>query len=319
MKPVLLFIALAVTVSPGTYSWKQAMPPGTGCFQEECIEGQWPLAIAPVKAFGEKLWMVGQKKVWSSTDGVKWSGQTKADWEERISFPTVYFKDQMLMMGGLIYQTRTMANDIWTSEDGSKWMKVKDHAEWSPRKGHELIEFNNKLWLIGGASAVDEFRAGKDFLNDVWVSDYGLTWTLVTSDSGLPAVDNPNVVVFQNKMWLIGGGGIAHTWNSADGKNWTKVVEQPEWAPRWDYGILVFDDKLWVFGGREADPRKAYNDLWHSADGIHWFSQDEHAPWTPRSGGHSIVFKDRLWIFSGKHTGSTHNWNKDIWVMQRDQ
>lgn len=252
--------------------------------------------------------------MWSSSDGIKWESKPKADWEERISFPRVFFKGRLLAMGGLIYQTSTMANDVWASEDGFTWKKVRDHAEWSPRKGHELVEFNNRLWLIGGATSVDQYKSGKDFVNDVWVSDNGMNWNVVTTNGGWPAIDNPRVIVFQNKMWLISGGGLENVWNSTDGETWTKIGK-PNWAPRWDNGVEVYDNKLWVYGGREANPRNAFNDVWTSDDGIDWRLEQEHAPWTPRSGGNSVVFKDQLWIFAGKHTGSTHNWNKDIWVM----
>lgn len=317
MKPVFIVILLSVFPGSATYTWQQMSPPGNGCFQDECVEGQWPMGIVPVAAFDDQLWMVGQTRAWSSLNGTTWTARPKADWQERISFPTVYFKGKLLSMGGLIYQSRTLANDIWASADGNTWALVKQHATWTPRKGHELVQFNDRLWLIGGARSVDEDRAGKDFINDVWVSDDGLDWKPVTSNAGFPAVDNPQVVVFNNRMWLLGGAGLEHVWHSGDGRKWERVEEQPGWLPRWENGALAFDDKLWIFGGHESDKRKAYNDAWYSSDGVHWQRLTEHAPWSARSGGASIVFNNQLWLFAGKHTGSQHNWNKDIWAMTK--
>lgn len=64
MKSILLFIAFSISCNylgnvDASYSWKQAIPPGTGCHQDECVEGQWPMAITPLNAFDNKLWMVG--------------------------------------------------------------------------------------------------------------------------------------------------------------------------------------------------------------------------------------------------------------------
>ena len=129
---------------------------------------------------------------------------------------------------------------------------------------------------------------------------------------------NPQVVVFKEKLWLIGGQGSSDIWNSPDGKVWTKVADESPWQDRYDYGAIAFDNLLWVFAGRERNPRNAYNDVWFSPDGQHWIRQTNEAPWTRRSGNFSVVFDSKLFLYGGKHTGHPDGFSGDIWTMQRD-
>lgn len=318
MKYIALLIASFALSSPGPYRWEQALPPGHGCFQEDCVEGQWPMALLPVRAFGDQLWMTGQNKSWSSTDGIHWTAHTKDDWGERIGGQVVYFKEGLWMYGGMKYATSEFTNEIWYSTDGSNWVLQAARGKWSPRKSHQLIVFSNRLWLFGGDISVDKDKAPTDFANDAWVSDDGLRWTLVTANLPWAKRGSPRMEVFKNELWMFGGQGMADIWHSKDGIQWDKIPAEAPWMARYDQGTAVFDDKVWVYGGREAEPRNAYNDVWSSDDGIHWTVFMNHAPWTPRSGVHSTVFNNKLWIYAGKHTGAPDNWNKDIWVMSRN-
>jgi hypothetical protein len=54
-----------------TGTWALTIPAGKGRFPEACGEGQWPMAIVPLVGLGGKLWMVGEKSIWSSRDGIR--------------------------------------------------------------------------------------------------------------------------------------------------------------------------------------------------------------------------------------------------------
>lgn len=58
-------------------------------------------------------------------------------------------------------------NDIWNSADGKNWNQ-EGNTPWSPRKGHVIVEYKNKLWLFGGADQVDANASPTRYLNDVW-------------------------------------------------------------------------------------------------------------------------------------------------------
>ncbi len=300
------------------YKWTQVAPPGSGTHQHEWKPGTYPSAVVPVAGFGNDLWMIGQKKSWTSKDGIKWHAFDKHDWGERISMAHISFNNRLWVIGGMDYATNTFLNEIWSSKDGKEWALAANHAEWSPRKGQSLVEFQNKLWLFGGEISVDQHRAPDEFVNDIWASADGIRWTKVIEEAPWKVRGNPQVVVFKEKLWLIGGQGSSDIWNSPDGKVWTKVADESPWQDRYDYGAIAFDNLLWVFAGRERNPRNAYNDVWFSPDGQHWIRQTNEAPWTRRSGNFSVVFDSKLFLYGGKHTGHPDGFSGDIWTMQRD-
>ena len=316
----LMLQAISDTI-PGTpaYIWKQDLPFGSGSFPEEYKPGTFPLGLSPVQGIDGKLWMLWHKYAWSSVDGLTWTGNSKTDWGERISTSIVYFQNKLWMTGGMRYKERKFMNDIWSSSDGKTWVNA-GNAGWSPRKGHTVTVFKEKLWLFGGADGIASDITPNKFLDDIWSSTDGLHWNLVTNAAPWPAVDNPNVVVKNDTMFLLGGNGYAGVWKSGDGINWEQLKNEAEWKPRFFYGALVYDQKMWVFGGNDTSSNHnlaAQNDVWFSENGKDWQMQVKHAPWTVRSGATSIVFKDKLWIYSGKHTGGKYNWGGDIWTMRK--
>jgi len=313
-----LVISDTIPGTPG-YVWTQVLPFGSGSFPEEWKRGTFPLGLGPVQAFDSNLWMSWNKYAWSSSDGIKWDLHNKTDWGERISISIVYFKNKMWMTGGMRYKERIFMNDIWSTADGKTWTNV-GNAAWSPRKGQTVVVFKDKLWLFGGSTGVLSNYNPTNFLNDVWSSDDGIQWKLVTNRTPWSPSEYPMVVVFNDMMYMVGGYMKSGIWKSADGINWEQLDAETDWQPRTDYGALVYDQKVWVFGGRDTSANHttaAKNDVWYSTDGAQWTMQKEHAAWTVRSGTTSIVFKDKIWIFSGKHTGGKYNWGGDIWTMDK--
>jgi hypothetical protein len=326
-KPVLLALVLTgwtyacgapvVTApTPGGYTWEQIAEPGAGAFPDEWTEGLWPMTLVPIQAFDGKLWMIGQTSAWSSGDGLSWTRFDKTDWGERISVAHAFFAGRLWMFGGMRYQTNEFMNDVWSSADGRRWRR-EGVAAWSPRKGQTVIPFRNKLWLFGGANAVTVERAPSSFLNDVWSSEDGIAWSLVTEAAPWTPRDTPMALVFHDRLVLIGGNGNADVWSTPDGVAWSRLVSRAPWGQRFDQGAAVFDDQLWVYGGRAATPTTAFHDVWRSSDGETWIEETPSAPWSERSGVHSIVYRERLWLFSSKHTGSSDSWSGDIWTMRQ--
>ena len=303
-------------ISP-SYKWTQVAPPGSGTHQYEWKAGTYPSAVVPLKGYNNDLWMVGQKRSWTSEDGIKWEAFDKHDWGERISMAPVTFKETIWVSGGMEYATNKFLNEIWMSRDGKEWERIVEHAEWSPRKGHSVVEYKNQLWLFGGEIRVDQFRAPDKFINDIWTSSDGIRWTKVMDNAPWEVRGNPQIIVFREKLWLIGGQGHSDVWNSEDGRVWTKITDESPWKDRYDYGLMALDDLLWVYGGREENPRNAYNDVWLSPDGKNWILQTDKAPWTPRSGGFSVAFRNKLFLYGGKHTGHPDGFSGDIWTMER--
>ena len=295
------------------YEWQNIVVSGKGCFPPKCAPGQFPMAVLPLVAFGDKLWSVGDKTVWTSGDGINWDSRPKTDWGERYGMTYVFFAGKIWMLGGM-KTWDDFRNDVWSSSDGKEWKQVTPKAAWSSRRGHGAVVFKNKIWLLGGAESsgrADQLPSRS--LSDVWSSSDGVDWTQVTAHAPWGERSGHATLVFDNKIWVIGGGERGKNqdvWSSVDGVNWTQVTANAEWGRRHGNGALVFDGKIWVFGGIEL------NDVWHSSNGKNWQTAFAEAPWSKRTAYYSVAFKNKLWIFSGK-TGRADTQTGDIWAMSR--
>ena len=141
------------------------------------------------------------------------------------------------------------------------------------------------------------------------VSD-GSVWFQTTASAGWSARNEHTSVVFDDKLWVIGGYDGSReddVWYSADGVTWNQATATAGWSARHNHTSVVFDDKLWVIGGYDGDYE---DDVWHSADGITWTRATATAGWSARSVHTSVVFDDKLWVIGGSD-GS--NRLDDVW------
>ena len=69
----------------------------------------------------------------------------------------------------------------------------------TPRDSHQALDYDDKLWVLGG------YDATGTILNDVWFSDDGRAWQQATADASWQPRLNFGTVVFNDKMWLLGG------------------------------------------------------------------------------------------------------------------
>jgi hypothetical protein len=299
--------------------WAELEPPGRAVFPDEWQDGEWPQALIPVVAWRGEIWMTNESHAWSSADGLVYARHDKTPWPGRLSPAYAFFKNQIWLVGGMElspngYPEGTFTSVVWSTPDGITWVSHGPRA-FPPRKSTSLAVFQDRLWLFGGATSIMNDGANDTVLNDVWSSDDGVAWTLVTANAPWAPRADAGVEVFDDVLYVVGGAGHNDVWRSRDGVAWSELTNEAEWNVRYDQGVAVFDRQLWVFGGYVGDHRNAQNDVWFSSTGTHWTRQSQNAPWSPRSGFHNAVFKDKLWIFSGKHTGSQPAWQGDIWAM----
>lgn len=164
---------------------------------------------------------------------------------------------------------------------------------------------------MGGASC----DSGIKNLNDVWYSDDCINWTRATDSAAWSKRILHSSVVFDNKMWILGGNGEegikGDVWNSTDGVNWTCVTESAPWA-RYAHTSLVFNDKMWILGGSAGLTYK--NDAWYSTDGKTWNKIADTALWQERLMHTSVVFDNKIWIIGGENDTALRL--NDAWYSQ---
>jgi hypothetical protein len=145
-----------------SYAWENAAAPGKGCFPPACREGQFPMAILPLIAFDGKLYSIGDKRIWTSSDAANWRSEPKTDWGERYGMRFAFFKNRLWVLAGM----RTwddFLSDVWSSSDGKKWQMEFEHAPWRARSAIYSVSFNNKLWIFSGKTGRADTRTG-----DIW-------------------------------------------------------------------------------------------------------------------------------------------------------
>jgi hypothetical protein len=196
-------------------------------------------------------------------------------------------------------------NEVWSSTDGAHWEQATAHAGWTPRLAAALVEFQGKMWILGGTE--DYYFGDRNSLkNDVWNSADGKTWTRVTEHAEWAPRAYHQAVALHNKLYLFGGGNYVpeyearnDVWSSDDGVHWEQVTEAAPWHPRLWFPAVVYRDRMWILGGWSNDPSKNWNDIWHSADGKSWKQLRSSVVWKERHEHSVYVMHDKLWVAGG--------------------
>lgn len=124
-------------------------------------------------------------------------------------------------------------------------------------------------------------------------------WTEVNGSAEFPARYMHSSVIFDNKMWVIGGYDTNYrddVWYSSDGKVWYPSVHNAGFAARREHSSVVFDNKMWVIGGLTGALK---NDVWNSADGVTWTEATSSAAFSARNSHSSVVFDNKMWVIGG--------------------
>lgn len=233
---------------------------------------------------------------------------------------TVY-RDRMWLLGGWMDSFKDPPRDVWSSADGKEWVKATGEAAWKHADFPMAVTFKDKMWVMGGWHGGRLKHASAS--NSVWSSTDGAAWKLETPAAGWSPRLAGGIVVFKDRIWVLGGLQKYYygtdddlkndVWSSTDGVKWEQATEHAPWSPRAYQCALVFQDKIWVLGGGNYLPKNAaHNDVWSSSDGVHWTRETEHAPWEPRIWFSSVAYRDQLWVLGGSSKAPHKNLG-DVW------
>jgi N-acetylneuraminic acid mutarotase len=241
-----------------------------------------------------------QKEVSDALEHQQWIEMVEtAPFEARALHSTVVYKNKLWVIGG--WDGQSVKPDIWYSSDGKNWKVARSNAPFGGRAGHSAVVFNNRLWVIGGIY-LDKSNNFRD-LNDVWVSDDGINWSRVTRNAGFSSRGGQSAVVFDNKLWIIGGvANRGDVWYSRDGVNWKTAVKDNPLLRRAGHSAFVFDNKIWILGGFGIDNNNdffQYSDLLYSENGIDWETASQTKNLVANSGHSAVVFNDKIWVIGG--------------------
>ncbi|MGY0391861.1 Kelch repeat-containing protein [Bizionia sp. KMM 8389] len=217
------------------------------------------------------------------------------------------YNGKMYLIGGRD-NADNILSDIWVTDNGINWTRLLENAPFGPVSGHSTLVFNNKMYVIGinmntgntqiwsttdainwtaentnAFPALKRYKAAvkdnmmfviggdkitSELSNDIWRSNNGVNWELVTQTSTtLPALKRHTVTVFNNKIFVIGGhtSTAEHTnsiYYSSDLKNWFKYTNSNPLEEINSHFSLIFNNELWVFGGSRAGTAGRTGKIW---------------------------------------------------------
>lgn len=265
---------------------------------------------------------VGYRKETIGEDSLSWTNLTKnAQFSAREGHMTIEHNGKLWLVAG---HDNNFHNDVWCSDDGSIWYKKKKDTEGSnpflTRREHELLSYDNKLWVIGGLC----WNGSNTVLGrDVWYSENGIDWTLAIGSAPWMRRAGHAGVVFDGKMWIMGGWTKNETtgtfqdandvWYSTDGINWTEATSSAGWTGRRDTECVVFDGKMWLLGGlqnKSSTYTGLCNDAWYSTDGINWVQATSNLTVFTRARIGTAVYDNKLWVIGGLIQDDIFQWNE---------
>ena len=275
--------------------------------------------------FDDKIWVLGgfdgiyTKDVYYSADGVHWNEvTTNSIWDARRGHSSVVFDDKIWVMGG--WDDIDLRNDVWFFADttGDYFSASGSGSILGGERSTtiditlldddilELADESFDIIISNPINATINTAAGDNQATGTILAD-AASWSEATTDAAWAGRDGHSSVVFQKKMWVMGGSGKNDVWHSANGIKWVEATPTAGWNGRDGHSSVVFDGEIWVLGGNGGGFK---NDVWRSEDGITWTRTTEHAGWSERQRHSSVVFEDEIWVLGGQ---ASVNYKNDVW------
>lgn len=147
---------------------------------------------------------------------------------EYVGSPGVYVDDKLWFVGGSQIDPEETSNQVACFDPKNKtWMEMKpEKIPWKPRMGHAVLEFDGKIWVLGGCNengnALNEvwtMAPQTDPEKNEWIRSKDLPWTARCMFT---------CVKFGNEIWAY--GGFQHPF-TGDFLPDLYIYSQGNWAP----------------------------------------------------------------------------------------
>ncbi len=274
---------------------------------------------ATLTSFNNKIWLIGGAdetgevlaEIWSSEDGENWTLETNnAAFGPRNGHAIIEFQNKLWLYNGS--NGSALSREIWSSDNGINWTRELSDHPWNntPFLGQNsttMFVFENKIWRFaayhGDTGDITPER-------NVWNSNDGKNWVLVTENHGFDRKYGMKVIPFQGKLIAFeghnsGGSKISKVRQSTNGIDWEIVSENLPF----DIGIysdaVIQNEKLYLTGGL------GYNELWFTQDGINWKQSVQQRNYPVKSHNSSTLLNEKIYIVGG----NLNEFSNDVWEI----
>ena len=199
------------------------------------------------------------------------------------------------VVGTTVYSKTAISATSWTIEATGIFSSVDSNN----RSKGRLVVLNGAMYYIGQTGA----GGGAD-LREVWRTFNGTTWNRISSASRT-AMSNPQVLVFDGKLWVLRVETDNGIENSSDGITWASVVATPDYGTaglRTRFGAWVHAGRMWVAAGTQGGVEM--NDVWYSTDGVTWTQATAAAGFSTRDFPIGISASGTMYLCCGEDGGS---------------
>ena len=133
------------------------------------------------------------------------------------------------------------------------------------------------------------------------------------SAAGIGGKYGQSSVVFNNKIWVIGGYDLStnryfsYVSSSTDGISWLDNGQAAFQARAWHTSV-DFNNNMWVIAGQGSSG--SLSDVWYSTDGVAWTQATANAEFASRDRHSSLIFNNKMWVIAGEDNSVAKN---DVW------
>lgn len=247
-----------------------------------------------------------------------------SSWSARRGHQVVSMNGTLYLIGGYSQKTPGRDNymeDVWSSTDGKTWERLTSNAPWMGRWGHSVTVMDNTLYLSGGFYQNEDNRKERGYSSEVWKSQDGKTWELVTNTP--PWAGRMGHSMFSSEdgdLYIVGGvrnsrDHLGDMWKSSDkGKTWTRLAQSGElpFGKRSFFASYQKDNLFFLFGGNATTPELPAPGEESSYSWLYRFDTDTES-WVTITGiteditrlmSSMIEVRGSLWLLQGRsHEG----------------
>ena len=169
--------------------------------------------------YKNKLWvMLGESSdglvgdIWCSTDGITWTDRSKIV-VPRKKASAIVFNDSsdsnyesIFVFGGLGKNSNneeTALNELLLFKDkNTNWIKETSNLGFTPRFGSSITLFNNRIWMLSGASNTE---SNPSYISELLASNDGRNWTYMLFNPYFKPRANHQAANFNGTIVISGG------------------------------------------------------------------------------------------------------------------
>jgi hypothetical protein len=178
------------------------------------------------------------------------------------------------------------------------WKQFTSSAPFNFPEPPLVLNFKTEMWVMAS-----------NYMNKVYRSFDGSNWIPVGGAVPWQTRSYCTGIVFNNKMWLMGGLGtngscLNDVWSSSDGITWTQETPQAQWPARQCFGCFKLPNvnKIFIVGGINQ-AGIALTDVWSSPDGKTWTQETAQAFQNGRYAFGTVTYNNAAWILAGFISG----------------